>query len=1622
MPSLLAVAAVAVATSIRTLTMLDPDGPLPRLNLGGEFPGAKGEVVRAEEAGVRFVRLTADLARGAYVGMDVACPMPEGSSKVRLSYRLRTANDAPQLLFRFYDKTDQCHLQMRGVKASGDWQEAEFDLGVSPAHWGKVSDGVVRLPAGGFLFGVQLRGAGGRTGSLDLRDVKLVTAAGEETLASYELRTSPGRFGALYRPDESVAIGWRIVRRSADAAVPELEMKVADWQGRELLRRRIPAAAGRGSVTLSPADLGDRVGAFLVGFGVSGGSSAATSETGFARLTTRENPKPCRWVGVGTHGSHGWGHGDFRYLDLLSAAGIGLVRDEISWAAVEQERGVYRLPENFDRLVAELHARGIRFNNLLNSGNPRYENPLDPDAFARYCAWHVKALGERCDLYEIWNEPHNFGFYREYQKRYGYGKDRDMRGDPSLPWIPHFVELSKKAAAAIRAANPKADVAVCAEDCWVLLKRMLELGIATTNEIVTIHNYDHGHYPPEGDWFNRTDGRELRETARANGGATRFATTEDGWTTYRGGTNGTYAFVGNYPPCTPEQQARYLVRMFLTGRQNGLEYISQYDFKDDGPKRSYTEHNFGIVREDYTPKPSFAALAYLTRRLGEAVPEGDAGADHAAYRLYRFREPGGRVTYVGWTVKGERKVTLPVELAGLCEIADLQGNVRKADLSSRELVLTENPVYLNRAAANLTAGEIGDGWTLACDPGNVGKTNGWAAAVRQDARPVPVPGVIQQVFPYFSGVAWYYRPVSRPAVGSDERVKIRFGAVCYYGEVYLDGRLLATHEGAESPFEVDVTEALKADSLLAVRVICPGEKEIEGFKCLTVPHRNMYEKMEFKPGWCYLTGGLSLPVTLDVVPAVRVTDAYVKSDWRTGRVTVETTVTNETDAAVSRDIRFAVRIDDLPEAVCTHVERFDVPPGGGVRRDVSFAVPGHKLWTLDTPNVYQLTADGHATRFGFRDFRLKDGWFTLNGRRIFLKSAHTGNHMPGGLAVVDPKTPELEFRDFQNMKAMGYNTIRFIATQATPRQLDYCDRLGLLVYQETYASWCLKNSPEAQRRYLESIRAELHRDRNHPSLVIWGALNEVMQEDAFQAAKGMLGEMRKIDASRLWILNSGRWDLFPAFKDVKSWPRQGDPAWPGPDWSLGSAANPGATAWENHWGDDGKLGNEKLYVARSGRGCEAECEPPYYGDLHFYPGYPHAPWAARKLREWGRGTRPTIISEYGVGSLLDVIDHLHEFERRGIRSDSPDAARMSEICGKYLADWKTLGLDRFFSDPADFLRESERMNARSRREGFDLVRSNPRCAGYNLTGALDHAICGEGPMSLFRRLKDGNFDVFRDGWSDLRWCLFLKRYNVFAGDAVEFEAVLSDFEALCDGEYKARFAIVDDDGVVKWRSDEVPFAVPQKDPDGNRAVVYPILQTAAKADFVPGKYRLRAYLDHGGYAAAFEKSFYVTARPTGAKPANFIDLGKANESAGMAAMAKVADGATALVRLDTWGAKPPRFLPLKDLKVTAREHWLYHDDTLVVPDALTKGLKVGFLDWDYFEGCFPLWGFSSETAPESVAAVNFNVGGPKVYGRTFSLATYRHGKGRLILSTLPLDPSSPAGASILANSYGVIGQ
>ena len=141
-------------------------------------------------------------------------------------------------------------------------------------------------------------------------------------------------------------------------------------------------------------------------------------------------------------------------------------------------------------------------------------------------------------------------------------------------------------------------------------------------------------------------------------------------------------------------------------------------------------------------------------------------------------------------------------------------------------------------------------------------------------------------------------------------------------------------------------------------------------------------------------------------------------------------------------------------------------------------------------------------RCGFREFRFENGFFRLNGRRIFLRSTHTCNHFPVGLKL--PPDPDMARRDLLDLKVMGFNMIRFIWGGAERYQLDLCDEIGLMVYEESFASWPMQDSPELAERWERSLSELIRRDRNHPSVVIWGLLNEVRGHAALPSCSGLV--------------------------------------------------------------------------------------------------------------------------------------------------------------------------------------------------------------------------------------------------------------------------------------------------------------------------------------------------------------------------------------------------------------------------------------------------------------------------------------------------------------------------------------
>ena len=171
-----------------------------------------------------------------------------------------------------------------------------------------------------------------------------------------------------------------------------------------------------------------------------------------------------------------------------------------------------------------------------------------------------------------------------------------------------------------------------------------------------------------------------------------IAITEVGWTTYDATRDATHAFVGNYPPSTFAEQAERIVRMYLIARQAGAEFVCQYDFKDDGLARNSTEDNFGFLDYWGHPKPSYAAVAAMTRLVGHADPQGLVeGIDPVKARIYRFRRDDGTFVLAAWAVEGEETVDFknPIPVAN-----DLFGNAIEPPIRDGVLHLTGRPVYL----------------------------------------------------------------------------------------------------------------------------------------------------------------------------------------------------------------------------------------------------------------------------------------------------------------------------------------------------------------------------------------------------------------------------------------------------------------------------------------------------------------------------------------------------------------------------------------------------------------------------------------------------------------------------------------------------------------------------------------------------------------------------------------------------------------------------------------------------------------------------------------------------------------------------------------------------------------
>jgi beta-galactosidase/beta-glucuronidase len=237
-------------------------------------------------------------------------------------------------------------------------------------------------------------------------------------------------------------------------------------------------------------------------------------------------------------------------------------------------------------------------------------------------------------------------------------------------------------------------------------------------------------------------------------------------------------------------------------------------------------------------------------------------------------------------------------------------------------------------------------------------------------------------------------------------------------------------------------------------------------------------------------------VELLITPPVRVEDLWVRPNWRNGDIVVQASVRNSGSTSAKGRMVFTAGPAPSGETVSSAGTEQEFKPGVTLVESRLHINQPH-LWDLNDPFRYRVTAkvwvdgsgsfDDLSTPCGFRDFRFVDGAFRLNGRRIFLKCSHTSTHYPIGLHW--PHDPELARRDLLYAKVMGFNAIRFFCSVPTRYQLDLCDELGLMIYEESFAGWFLEDSPKMAERFDREISEMIRRDRNHPCVAMWGLLN-----------------------------------------------------------------------------------------------------------------------------------------------------------------------------------------------------------------------------------------------------------------------------------------------------------------------------------------------------------------------------------------------------------------------------------------------------------------------------------------------------------------------------------------------------
>ena len=388
-----------------------------------------------------------------------------------------------------------------------------------------------------------------------------------------------------------------------------------------------------------------------------------------------------------------------------------------------------------------------------------------------------------------------------------------------------------------------------------------------------------------------------------------------------------------------------------------------------------------------------------------------------------------------------------------------------------------------------------------------------------------------------TGSAQFRKFFTLPTADAGKHIEIQFDGIQANGEVFINGHSVGQRPYGYTSVHYDLTPFLTfgpdKPNVLDVNVnnsIQPLSRYYTGSGIERHVRLVVSNPVHVETWGLYVTTKDINPLTLE----------GGLGGIRTATLHIQTTVNNSSDASQSVTVQPGLIGPDGQPAKIFAVEGRPlqalppqtIPAGQSATFAQDIVVTSPQLWDLDHPNLYQVSAtvtqngqplDNATTTFGIRKIEYKpETGFWLNGKNIKILGVCL--HEDGG--AVGEAVPRSVYEErFGAMKALGANAIRLAHNPPNPVELDVCDHMGIMVMDEMFDAW-LTAKPNAERGYsmyfndwsLKDLRDAVMRDRNHPSIIIWSAGNEIHDSGNNQRTRdiltGLVKAFHQYDPSR----------------------------------------------------------------------------------------------------------------------------------------------------------------------------------------------------------------------------------------------------------------------------------------------------------------------------------------------------------------------------------------------------------------------------------------------------------------------------------------------------------------------------